>query len=296
MKTVYHIHQTMPGIYENKGISKGFKEAGYKVFEIDWAAVKQRKGSRHLRDTIIRDVYRLQPDLIFAQVQVAGVIDEPTIEAVMKVCPMVMFNLDARDEEESTWMYQLNHRLTHFFYSNQHDVCQANLAGAMNASVLQSSCDHEQYYITGKIDPLVPEIVFIGNRSSRYPLSQQRTEMVMELRGEFGPKFKAYGLGFSEGFIYPQREIEIYNSARICIVQNHFDYPEYQSDRLWRIMACGGRALAYSPDLVSKINEILIVDHDMRFRSTAQEFNRKLFLKNFTYKHRVLQIEKIIGL
>lgn len=286
-KSVYHIHLCMPGIYDNKGISKGFQKAGYEVHTLDWQKAKFIYGIRNLREQIIEDVREICPRFVFCQVQTKGILDVATINKVMDVCPMVMFTVDARSEEESEWMYDLNRSIKHFFYSNWTDVTRAFNRGIHNCSVLQSSCDADQYRIIDRTDPGVPPIVFIGSRTSKFPLSQQRIEMVKELEENFGDRFKAYGLGFSEGFVKPEREVVIYNSAKVCVCQNHFDYKHYQSDRLWRILACGGTPVIYNPRYITMIKKSLQGRND-----TSKAGNRDFFMASNTYYHRVREIEK----
>lgn len=286
-KVVYHIHLSVPGIYENKGISRGFQRAGYEVHILDWQKAKARFGIKRLREQIIEDVREICPRFVFAQVQTKGILDRDTINKVMDVCPMILFTVDARNEEESEWMYDLNRSVKHFFYSNWTDVHRAFDRGIHNCSVIQSSCDEDQYRIINRVDPEVPPIVFIGNRTSKYPLSAQRERMVEQLQKEFGSDFRAYGLGFSDGFIKPEREVVIYNSAKVCICHNQFDYKLYQSDRLWRILACGGTPVIYNPLYLSMIKSSL--EHR---NESSKDGNRDFFMSHNTYYHRVKEMEK----
>lgn len=293
MKSVYHIHLSAP-TFLNKGIGKGFKANGWNEIALDWQKVKTTLGIQRLRAKIVEDVNGLKPDLVFAQIQSKGILDVDTVQEIMKVAPMCLFNIDARDKSEMEWFYDLAKHVTHSFVSNGMDVSEMQVRNIWNCSVLQSSCDGDEYFPVDKKDD-VPAIVFVGNKSSKFENSQQRINMVKALQKEFGLHFGVYGLGWgAEGFVSVERERELYSGCKAAICHNNFDYPAYESDRIWRIIFCGASTVHYTskdslPDFIAFLKQAI---NQSKFK--LWQPLKDAIKKENTYEMRVKTIEQVL--
>lgn len=301
-KIVYHIHLTS-SVYANKGITKGFAANGWQVEVVDYTQVKRVLGINRMRDKMLIEINRIKPDLVFAQIHTEGIIDEGFCDEVMRVCPMVIVNIDARFPEQMKWLYSLNKHVSLVGYSNGNDIEQCKAIGIENCFVFQSSCDTDEYKFYPETYPreTIPEIVFIGNKTTKYPLSAQRTEMVESLQKHFGSRFGVYGMGWQnrEGFARPEREREIYSWCRIAICHNHFDYPEYESDRKYRAAFCGAYPLTFDgakttiPEFIEKIGWLLTTHART---SELWRFKQELpfFIENNSYAARLKEVELLL--
>ncbi len=295
-KTIYHIHLCAP-TYQNKGLTKGMIARGFSVEVFDWQKERIILGTERMRAKIIKQVKELKPSLVFAQIQSEGVLDVETAKAIMDVAPLCLFTVDTRREDQMEWLYTLNQYVTHVFYSNGRDVSNCNRKGLItNCSVLQSSCDETEYYPLPKDPSLnVPDIVFIGSKTVKFPLSAERTAMVELLIKEHPTLFQAYGLGWenSEGYCPVKKERQLYSNAKICLLHNQFDYPLYESDRKWRIMACGGTAAKWKEGsfIFDYPNPEIKPGCDLPHEQQVRNY----FLNNHTYAHRIREVEKVLG-
>lgn len=289
-KKVLHIRLTTP-FFKNGGISKGFIANGWDVVEFDWIKQKSILGVRQMNVNAVGMAKFYKPDLIFIQCQTKGVFSVETINELMEVAPTVLWNFDAREPSEYEWMYELGKHITHLFVSNLNDVNEMAKRGQSNCSVMQSSCDYDEYRIVEK-NTGTPQVVFIGNKTTKYQLSQQRTEMVATLTKRYGENFAAFGMGFQGGFCGVEKEREYYSNANVAIIQNQFDYPEYQSDRLYRALACGARCR----DWQGNDGDFLYIDACLKEgHNPYKEEIRKWFIENHSYKKRIEKLQETLA-
>lgn len=240
MKRVLLIH--LPAQFIGRGLQKGFAENGFGVIELDWQGFKLKRGVEELRRYCIFLAKEHKPDLIFMQVQNPLIIDIPTVKRLQEIAPVVNYSFDCRSKEESEWYYDMARYITYTAFSNTVDVENCKDFGNFNCGVLQSSCDMD-FYQKQTVEPK-EDIVFVGqnylNTNLNFPKSQERIDLVDFLKRTYGSRFKAYGLGWIDStLLTPEKEKEVYSSAKIAITHNNFERGKYQSDRMFRA-SCSG--------------------------------------------------------
>lgn len=240
MKKVLLIH--LPIQFFGKGLQKGFAENGYAVIELDWQGFKLKRGVEELRRYCIKLAREHNPDLIFMQVQNPLIIDKETAKKLQEIAPVVNYTFDCRSKEESKWYYDLARHISYTAFSNEIDVDNCKDLGNFNCGIMQSSCDMDFYH---KIEVEEKEdVIFVGqnylNTNLNFPKSQERLDLVEFMQKTYGNRFKPYGLGWhNTTLVTPNKEREVYSSAKIAITHNNFDRPKYQSDRMFRASCCG---------------------------------------------------------
>lgn len=225
---------------------EGFGQAGYRVEYLDWQKVKFNDGITMLQSLLIAKATTDKPDLIFLHIQTEGILNTAIVSQLNDIAPTVIYNFDCRLEEQMKWLYDLVPYVSLVCFSNLEDVQNCAKLGHHNTAVLKSSADfnhYERLKNTAQLKEMYPhEIVFIGNRfdntNMKFPLAQERKDMVDFLQKEYGDRFKAWGIGFSR-MVNQQEERNIYSCAKIAIAHNNFYRPSYCSDRTFRAMGCG---------------------------------------------------------
>lgn len=225
---------------------EGFEQAGYRVEYIDWQKVKFNEGVGMLQSLLVAKAMKDEPDLIFLHIQSEGILNTAIVSSLQDIAPTVIYNFDCRLEEQMNWLYELVPYVELVCFSNLEDVQNCQKLGHFNTAVLHSSADFNHYNIipnTQELKKQYPhEIVFIGNRfdntNMKFPLAQERKDMVYFLEKEYGDRFKAWGIGFSR-MVNQQEERNIYNCCKIAITHNNFYRVNYCSDRVYRAMGCG---------------------------------------------------------
>lgn len=243
MKRIRILHIALNAPNEpNDGIEKGFRNNDVEYLQIDWIKYHDYK---KLNEDIIYATDYFEPDIIFMQIQTANVIDNKTAEEISKRSFVVNWTGDVR--EDINWYSSLAPFVDLTLFTNETDIKKMKEVGHSNVDYLQIGYDSD-IYKKGINMHRYPSIVFLGNnyknRIPKFPLTQERLEMVNFLKETFGESFQVYGLGW-EGArrLFPNEESTCYNNCDIAINQNHFDYERFSSDRIFRIMASGAMCL-----------------------------------------------------
>jgi hypothetical protein len=179
-----------------------------------------------------------RPSLIFAQIQTGNV---PTGHELHRArCPIVSWCGDLR-KTTPEWAWEIAPHVISCF-SNLRDVNNLRSKGYL-AHYLNIGVSPEVFCPFGEQRNGTPPIVFMGNNhGDRFPLSNQRRQMVEILRNRYGTRFAVYGRGWGRDveWLDEAQEAAAYRSSRIAIGQNHFaDVPRFASDRLFRAAATG---------------------------------------------------------
>lgn len=262
MKSVLHLRIEAP-TYSSAGIEKAFKETGFEYYGFDWQAARFGYGTQTMREMVLREATKLRPSLIFCHVQNSEALDLETYIQLQKVAHTVQFTFDVRDKERSQWMYDVAREIHFSFFACQEDVDNCKELGIDNCAVMQSSCDMDIYKpLKLPENPFVPaEIALIANNFANSNLSfenaQERVDMVNFLQKEYGKKFKVWGLHWPDAKVAsPNEEVYIYNTCKISLIQNNYSRQLYQSDRIYRALACGAFVLAKSDPGLSELFSI----------------------------------------
>jgi hypothetical protein len=182
-------------------------------------------------------------DILFLQVQTPDIINPERIKAI-KENGTIIFNFtgDVRTPLPE-WYKELAPHITSTIFTNMNDVKEMRSLG-FNSDWMEYGFDPEIYCPEGPVKPVSP-IVFMGNNYGvgYFPLSKERIDTVDMLQAEFEKEFGVYGNGwvYADGnFNHSQtEEAAAYRGAKIAINLSHFEYEDYSSDRLLRILGTG---------------------------------------------------------
>jgi spore maturation protein CgeB len=198
-------------------------------------------GHPNVNEEALRICADFRPDLVFMQIQAAGIIHP---ETVAKMRMMGAFVLNWTGDVRSplpVWFKQLGADLTCF--SNMPDVLEMRGDG-LKADYLEIGFDENIYTNEGKKNGCEP-IVFFGNSYGRsmFPESAFRSDMVSYMKANFAGRFGVYGTGWqmasgNYGHSQPE-EAAAYRASLIAINASHFCIEKYSSDRLFRILGTG---------------------------------------------------------
>jgi hypothetical protein len=256
------------------------------------------------------------PDAIFIQIQRAEIIDYHIIAEFKKLgCFIINWSGDVR-EPLPEWFYLLAEHISVTCFSNETDVKIMRSKGYAS-EFLQIGYDPSIYYPSN--NPRNGQIVFMANNSgNKFPLSQYRTDLIMQLKHRYGDRFELYGGGWgnvSNGSYNGNQKAEAdkYRQVSFAINCSHFDYERYSSDRLLRILGCGVMCFSkYFP----RCEEDFQDEYHLKFWETPEDLfkqidhytpkvaepaiignhGNKLARENYTFEKMVLNIENIFNL
>lgn len=193
-----------------------------------------------LNGEICRVLDSFNPTCVWIQIQSEGL----TTESLQKLHdhPVYVINWtgDVRAQIPDFY-FQYAKYIDLTCFSNMNDVRTFRSLGYAS-EYLQIGFDPEIYCQEGE-KKQVPDIVFMANNSSQFPLSKFRGKLVSFLQETYGSRFGVYGSGWNPSngnYMGDQHgEAAVYRGAKIAISCSHFDYDRYFSDRLIRAMGCG---------------------------------------------------------
>lgn len=249
-----------------------------------------------------------KPDVVFMQIQAAGVIKPETVRAI-SMSKVINWSGDIRVDTPQ-WMIDIAPYCISSF-TNMKDVRVMKEAG-FKAEYLEIGYDPLIYCPEG--DKVVcPEIVFMANHyGDMFPLSSFRAALVKILKDTFKDQFAVYGSGWIAGdgnLGHSQREeAKYYRGAKIAINCSHFKVERYSSDRLLRILGSGVFCLTHDfPSMdyedgvhlsvFKNVNELIekikyYLSHDEERKQIAKRGQELVFNRN-TFRHQVKNIIKL---
>jgi hypothetical protein len=198
----------------------------------------------NLNQRIIEITTGWVPDLVFMQIQCAGIVHLSTVKHLKNLgCYIINWNGDVRDITPE-WMVELAPYVNSCF-TNMRDVRFMRSLG-FQSDWVEIGYDPEIYTPVGKVNPNIKPIVYFGNNVHSFPMSGFRREMCAFLKSTYGDKFGVYGIGQKDGdFNHSQlAEAEAYRGAKIAINVSHYEIEKYTSDRMYRILGSGVLCLA----------------------------------------------------
>jgi len=249
MSSVLIAKMEAPKLYSSDGIVRAFKEHYDQVYEFDWQKTRFNTSVEEMRRRLMGIAMMYHPDVIFLHIQNPDVLDQNTVEFLSnEIGFVILYTFDVR--EDIDWMKKLAPYLGLLLFADKDSVTQCKKDGIENVDYMQSSCDYQLYK---PVDAKLAEkqgIVFIGNNfvgsNLKYPLAQERYDMVHLMRKTFKDQFTCYGHGwdFESQMLDPEKEVAAYNYAKISITHNNFNREGYTSDRLWRSIGCGAYTIS----------------------------------------------------
>lgn len=309
----------------NVGLSKAFRNASTEYAEVS------------LNENIDSELSSLKiiPEIVFVQVQNDKIgnrrtneILNPWMEKFNKQAAVVINWTGDMRNTIPHWMLDFKAHITCF--SNMRDVRLCRERGK-KSEFLQIGIDPVNFNRNHKLSDLpaanafplnnLPEVVFMGNNSGHFPLSNYRLQVVKKLVKHFGDRAGIYGNGYphSRGslnaspdnpFLMQSLESYIYSQSKVAISVSHYNSDRYHSDRLLRAMGSGACVLSHAyegihsdwtvgkeldvfdnfVDLVDKIEYYL--NNESRRKAIA-EAGYKRVQKDFTYDNMVENIFQI---
>lgn len=219
--------------------------------EIDWIAVRQKEGAAGLQQHILHTCNWFHPDVVFMQLQSAGVVELDTLRNIPGF--KINWTGDVR-QPLPQWYIDTGREVDLSLFTNTWDV-EAMRSLGLNADYLQIGFDPEIYCKGEPVDKTI-DIVFMANHYglNAYPNSQLRYDVAHALHKRYGKRFALYGGSWDLPASYVQHgtkaACEVYQRAKIAINLSHFDLSRYSSDRIHSIMASGCFCLTkYYPDM-----------------------------------------------
>ena len=211
---------------------------GLTVGKNKWLSKELRKRTNYQEirpsesDILIRALFDFHaPDCVFMQIQQANMINLGLIEYMSKRSVLINWSGDVR-EPLPEWYFDFDNYCISCF-SNMRDV---NL---IKGEYLQIGIDHEIYY-PKDLSNYRSDIVFMGNRSNGFPLSQYRLDTIEFLRKRYDLKVFGGWPGANANLMNsPDEEANYYRTSKIALSISHFDISRYFSDRLIRAMGSG---------------------------------------------------------
>lgn len=270
-------------------------------------------GHSDLNNLIKQKSDSFKPDIVFMQIQGAGILSEEAVIYLKNNGAFVInWSGDVR-EPVPQWYYDIGKHIDITSFTNMNDVDTMRAAG-LKSEYIDIGYDPEVYTPKGEKTNCQP-IVFMANSYDQFPLSEFRKEIVIFLKSNYGNEFGIYGSGWAnaDGSYMPSQEAEAmaYRSCKIAINCSNFEYRRYSSDRLLRILGTGVFCLCkWFPEIEKDYidGKHLVVWHDLNELKEkidyylAHDFKRKLIakagnelvLKTRTYDVMVKNIRKII--
>ncbi len=285
-----------------------------KAFSKEFECLEINTGAYGLNDRVISMAQSFVPDICFMQVQKEDVIEARTLKALKKTgCYVMNFTGDVR-VPIPTWYYNMAQIIDVTLFSNQTDVDKM-ISDGFNSKFLELGINEEIYTSAGPSNTC-KRIVFFGNNygESRFPLSERRIQMVEFMKQRFGPLFGVYGNGwkqFDGNYNSSQMsEAAAYRGSEIAINLSHFDYKNYSSDRLLRILGTGTFCLSHRYQNIDDrfidgvhlktFDSFLELEYLCKYylahpeeRKQIADAGRELCHNNYTFNHMIKNIKKI---
>lgn len=266
-----------------------------------------------IEHNIITLIRHWKPELVFMQIQTAGKINIKTIKKLKATGAFIInWNGDVRDTTPN-WMVELAPYVLSCF-SNMRDVNYIRSLG-YKAEWLECYVDTELYNPIGLGNINSPDIVFMGNNNSNFPLSAFRIEMCKELKKEYKKNFGIFGNGKDSDLNLNGNQLaeaEVYRASKIAINVSHYEIEKYTSDRMLRILSMGSpiclakeypnmpyidgvhlRTWKTIDELKELIKYYLDPINELE-RQTIANNGRELILNNYTYTHFVKNLKSFI--
>jgi hypothetical protein len=189
--------------------------------------------------------------------------DEVLLELRDHGIPTVAFHLDlymplARWKEYENSPY---FKVEHFFTVDKLMADWLNENTETKGHFLPAGAFSKQCYLADYDPSLASDVVFIGSKGYHSEWSYRPT-LINWLGQTYGGRFAHWG-GDGRGLAREDKMNLVYGASRIAIGDTlcvGFDYPYYQSDRLFNICAAG--ALAITP-YITGLEDLYVIDREV---------------------------------
>lgn len=309
--------ESAPNWVAKNAFSKTFDLVGH----LDWVKKSKEVGLEETHKLFIREIKEKKPEYCFLQIQSKSNMPISVFEEASKYSKLINWTGDVRgDEEWQNWFIDAGKYCFLTLFTNDFHPHILRQKG-VRSDYLQIGFDNVWYNKKDEIkrDFESPDIVFFCNDYGDFPESGYRVNAVKSLINHFGDRFKLFGFGWDKHGInsqYAKNNVEYsyYNKSKIAISISNFNLNRYYSDRLLRIIGCGG-ALALSHNFSGFEKEFVegkefCVFYDIEdminkceyFLNPINESERKTIVQNAynkahsycSWEHRTLQLNSLI--
>lgn len=203
-------------------------------------------GHQNLNQEIIKIAKEFKPDVVFMQIQTAGVIKPQALQALHESGSFVInFTGDVRSPLPR-WYIDTGKLINLTLFTNMPDVYTARRAG-VSAEFCIMGYDPDIYRPNYNVNKDTDVAFFANNYTHNgrgiFPLSDYRKQTADFLKRIYGARFKLYGNGWDrpDGSFMDSQHNEARQLQRVKIAINisHYEYERYSSDRINRTLGCG---------------------------------------------------------
>lgn len=201
-----------------------------------------------INQAIIGIVGEFKPDVVFMQIQAAGIVNNEALR-FMKECGAYVINFtgDVRDPLPK-WYIHTGKLVDLSLFTNMPDVYEARING-VSADFCVMGYDPDIYRPDYNIQKSIDVAFFANHYEGVFPLSEYRKQTAGFLKRAYGDRFKLYGNGWkiADGSFMDSQHHEArqLNRVKIAINISHYEYERYSSDRLNRTLGCGVMCLTH---------------------------------------------------
>lgn len=252
-------------------IQKAF-EKHFDCQTYDWVNLAAKKGLKTTQKNFLGMLEAAKPEYTFMQLQNPVNMDVGTVREMAKHTKILNWCGDVRTSKEwYNWFEAIGKEIHLTLFSNDTDTGIMRERG-VRADYLQVGFDDGWYYPGPKTEDKSYDVVFCGNGYTSMENSALRERAVKALQKAYGDRFAVFGngwerIGIKTEFVRNPTEAQLYRNAKVAISISNFTMKNYYSDRLLRIMACGGAvALSHEfPDMEREFQDgkHLVVFKDM---------------------------------
>lgn len=245
--------------YSSIGMEEAFREHFKEVYSIDWQHERFNHGLAGMWDKIITTCEKVKPDLIFCQIQRKDVLTVAQFKKLAQYGFVINYTEDVR--EDISFYEEVGEFIGLTIFTNKVD---AAIFKHSNVAYMFVSYNHLWYKPQAKTEKYYGDIVFIGNNyvgtNLKFPEAQERQDMISFLKGKFGDKFRAYGMGQEFPMLLPYQVVEAYNNCKVVVTQNNFKRDGYCSDRGLNAMGCGAKTVNQYFEGINNMFPFLAID------------------------------------
>lgn len=244
------LHLALNSKYQ-KSLTKALMSLGEYIM-LDWKKTINKRGYVGFCDLLFNRLIEFKPNILFMQIQRPAIINRRMIERIISIVPnikIINWCGDIRNETPEWMLEYIDIPNVYTSFTNMRDVNYFKQYTDRVFYMPMVFDEHTFNIKNKKIKMDIPDIVFIGNYYSIYPLAELRMNMVIELKRKYGDRFGLYGNerwnGFSPKKIKKEKTNFIYRNSKIAISVNNINAYKYTSDRLFNIMASGTFCLTH---------------------------------------------------
>jgi CheY-like chemotaxis protein len=280
------------------------------------------KNQKLVCQEFINKAAQVQPDLIFMQLQMTGVIDVQTLKEVRnrinKKVIIVNWSGDVRDQA-NPYIVSSDKGVDITLISSVGQIELYKQAGCKDVRYFQIGYDNKLFYPTFE-SQFDYDLTVLANCYPKHTFqdAELRNKVILELKQKLGPRFAIFGSGWdsnsSSGCAGTPAQIrKIYNkSFSVLSISNYNDILMYTSDRCFVAGAHGRPMLLWNfpgyENYFSDNQDVIIVKsvtdiiHKLNYLKSKPQLANEIgangarrMLSEHTYRSRVIELLNMLG-